>query len=199
MILTAPPDTPTARLAAELVADASPPALVHHVWRTWYFGHELLATHVTGADLEVAFVASMLHDLGLTDRGDGPDTFEREGADAAAAAVARAGWNEDRVELVRAAIASHLDVASADARPEIALVHLGAAADVVGLRLDQIPGSLVEAVLDVHPRDDFVAVVLPLLEREVERTPDSTIAALFRDFDFGRLVTDCALDHARRP
>ena len=198
MTLTAPPDTSTARLAADLVADASHPALVHHVWRTWYFGRELLATHAAGADLEVAFVASMLHDLGLTDRADGPDAFEREGADAAAVVVARAGWDEDRVELVRAAIASHLDVASAEARPEIALVHLGAAADVVGLRVDQIPSALLEAVLDAHPRGDFTSVVLPLLERQAARTPDSTIAALFRDFDFGRLVVGCPLDHLPR-
>ena len=113
--------------------------------------------------------------------------------------VARAGWDEDRVELVRSAIASHLDIASAEARPEIALVHLGAAADVVGLRVDQIPSALVEAVLDAHPRGDFTSMVLPLLERQAARTPDSTIAALFRDFDFGRLVRECPLDHLPQP
>jgi len=193
-MLPAPPDTTAARAAVDLVNDVSDAPLVHHVWRTWYFGRHLIAEHVAGADLEVGFVAAMLHDLGLAQRFDSEAPFEQAGAAAAAGALADLGWPEDRVRLASAAIGQHLDLASAEARPEIALVHLGAAADVVGLRVDQLPGELIEEVLATHPRQGFTDAVLPALQRQVERKPESTIAGLFRAFRFEELVRACPLD-----
>lgn len=195
MTLISAPDTEAARAARDLAVEVSHPTLVHHVWRTWYFGHHLIGTHVVDADLEVGFVAAMLHDLGLTGRFDADEPFEQAGAAAAASLLVDLGWPDDRAELVASAIASHLDLASAEARPELALVHLGAAADVVGLRVDELPGPLIEEVLAAHPRDGFAETVLAALTRQVERKPHSTIAGHFRDYAFGDLVTSCALDH----
>ena len=198
MPLAPAPDTAAARAAHELVVAVSDPTLVHHVWRTWYFGHHLIAEHVADADLEVGFVAAMLHDLGLTERFDADEPFEQAGAAGAVellAGLGGLGWDDDRVTLVESAIASHLDLASAEARPEIALVHLGAAADVVGLRVDQLPRPLIEEVLAAHPRDGFAETVMATLTRQVERKPGSTIAGHFRDYGFGELVRSCVLDH----
>lgn len=194
MALPVPPNTLAARTAAELVNEVSNPALVGHVWRTWYFGHRLISEHLAQADLEVAYVAAMLHDLGLTKRFDSDEDFERAGAAAAAEAAGRWGWDGDRVGLVASAIASHLDLTSADARPEIALVHLGAGADVVGLRTDELPGEFVDEVLAAHPREGFSSAVLSALTSQVERKPASKIAVLFRDFGFADLVRACPLD-----
>lgn len=188
------PDTATAQAAADLAAAASAPPLLAHVWRTWHFGHHLLGPRVADADLEVAFVAAMLHDLGLTPRFDGDGPFEQEGARAAAELLAGQGWDPDRAGLVGEAIARHLDLASAEARPEVALVHLGAAADVVGLRVDQLPEELVELALATHPRDGFVELVSEALLDQVRRKPGSAIAALHRDVPFQELVADCPLD-----
>jgi hypothetical protein len=96
--------------------------------------------------------------------------------------------------VVSAAIAGHLDLASAEARPEIALVHLGAAADVIGLRVDQLPGELIEEVLNMHPRNGFVDAVLPALQHQAVRKPQSTIAGLFRTVSFEKLMRGCPLD-----
>ncbi|MDT5057594.1 MAG: hypothetical protein QOF66_5960 [Mycobacterium sp.] len=70
----------------------------------------------------------MLHDLGLTGRFDADAPFEQTGVAAAADTLAGLGWAEDGIGLASAAFGQHLDLASAEARPEIALVHLGAAA-----------------------------------------------------------------------
>jgi hypothetical protein len=195
MPLAAPPDTMAARSAAELVNEASNAALVGHVWRTWHFGHRLISEHVAGADLEAAYVAAMLHDLGLTERFDADEDFELAGAAAAADSARLWGWEPDRVALTASAIASHLDLTSAEARPEIALVHLGAGADVVGLRVDELPGDFVDEVLAAHPRDGFSTAVLAALTRQVDRRPASKIAVLFREFGFANLVRACPLDH----
>jgi len=141
------PDTAAARAAVNLVHEVSDAPLVGHVWRTWFFGHQLIAEHVHDADVEVGFVAAMLHDLGLTPGFDCDAPFEQAGAAAAADTLAGLGWPQDRIALTAAAIGQHLDLASAEARPEIALVHLGAAADVIGLRVDNLPGELIEEVL----------------------------------------------------
>ena len=188
------PDTAATRAAVNLVHEVSDPPLVGHVWRTWFFGRQLIAEHVHDADLEVGFVAAMLHDLGLTAGFDCDAPFEQAGAAAAADTLAGLGWPQDRIALTTAAIGQHLDLASAEARPEIALVHLGAAADVIGLRVDNLPGELIEEVLNTYPRQGFVDAVLPALERQVERKPESTIAQLFRAVRFGDLMRACPLD-----
>jgi hypothetical protein len=190
----ASPDTAAARAAVDLMNEVSGAPLIHHVWRTWYFGSQLIGQHVADADLEVAFVAAILHDLGLTGRFDCEAPFEQAGAAAAAATLAGLGWSEDRIDVVSAAIAGHLDLASAEARPEIALVHLGAAADVIGLRVDQLPGELIEEVLNMHPRNGFVDAVLPALQHQAARKPQSTIARLFRTVSFEKLIRGCPLD-----
>ena len=193
-VLPASPDTTAARAAVDLMNAVSGAPLIHHVWRTWYFGSQLIGQHVADADLEVAFVAAILHDLGLTGRFDAEAPFEQAGAAAAAATLAGLGWSEDRIHVVSAAIAGHLDLASAEARPEIALVHLGAAADVIGLHVDQLPGELIEEVLNVHPRNGFVDAVLPALQHQAVRKPQSTIAGLFRTVSFEKLMRGCPLD-----
>ncbi len=193
-MLPASPDTAAARAAVDLMNEVSDAPLLHHAWRTWYFGRQLIAEHIADADLEVGFVAAMLHDLGLTGRFDADAPFEQAGAAAAADTLAGLGWAHDRIGLASAAIGQHLDLASAEARPEIALVHLGAAADVIGLHVEQLPGELIEEVLITHPRQGFVDAVLPALERQVERKPESTIAGLFRAVSFGELMRACPLD-----
>jgi hypothetical protein len=193
-MLQTSPDTAAARAAVELMNEVAGAPLIQHVWRTWYFGSQLIGQHIAGADLEVAFVAAMLHDLGLIDRFDSDAPFEQSGAAAAAAALNDLGWSEDRIEVVSAAIAGHLDLASAKASPEIALVHLGAAADVIGLRVDQLPDELIDEVLNTHPRNGFVDTVLPALLHQATRKPESTIAGLFRDVGFEKLVRGCSLE-----
>lgn len=199
MFLADPPDTPAAKAAMSLVSAASDTALLDHVWRTWHFGHHLIAERLADADLEVAFVAAMLHDLGLTQRFDSDEPFERASAMAATDLLTELGWPEDRVQLAATAIHDHLDLASAQARPEIALVHLGAAADVVGLRVDQLPGELIDAVLAQHPRRGFAEILVGILHGQVQRKPQSAIALLFHDLllhdiAFDDLVRACPLD-----
>ena len=80
------------------------------------------------------------------------------------------------------------------ARAAVDLMNAVSAADVIGLRVDQLPGELIEEVLNMHPRNGFVDAVLPALQHQAVRKPQSTIAGLFRAISFEKLMRGCPLD-----
>ena len=76
----------------------------------------------------------MLHDLGLTEEFAADKRFEVDGADAAVRILQDRGYPESKVRVVWDAIALHALGDIADRRePEVALVHMGAHVDVMGL------------------------------------------------------------------
>lgn len=164
-----------AQAATDLLVATSSPALVNHCLRTHAFGVAIAARDGLKPDPELFYVAAALHDLGLTERFGGQVPFEQAGAVAAAEFMA----GRPGAETVVDAIALHLRLSTAeDPRPEVALVHLGAAMDVFGLGLGDLePGTAVR-VLDEHPRLDFAEAVTVLLGVEAARFPDSRAAEL---------------------
>lgn len=189
------PDSPLAAAAADLLRATSPPALVNHCLRTYQFGCAIGARDGLEPDPEVLYVASMLHDLGLTERFAGPEPFEAQGAQAAYAFLVPLGYPPERAEYVGEAIAFHLAVTSAqDPRPEVALLSLGSAADLLGLRLDLLPADLLAAVLAAHPRHDFKRVITALMRAESAGKPDSLAATYVREFDFLDLIAAAPFD-----
>lgn len=183
------PDSRTARAARALVSAACEPWLSAHVWRTWLFGSELIERRgLPAPDWELAFVAAMCHDLGLTTSYASAQPFEESGALAAEAFGRTHGWTAERIGLLGEAVRCHLDLASAGAEPEVALVHLGAAADVVGLGLEHIPDEVIEEVLVGHPREDFAARLQWCMDREALTKPTSKLGRLYSELGFGVLI-----------
>jgi hypothetical protein len=60
-------------------------------------------------------------------------------------------------------------------------VHLGATADVLGLRIAEVPPALVDAIVEQHPRVHGKEPLLALLADEGATKPYSDIARLTRD------------------
>lgn len=182
--LPSAPDSAVCRAAAELVEATSPPALVAHCHRTHALGRHLLGRAATRVDREVLFVSAALHDLGLTAAGQRAqvDGFEQVGAQEAERLLLAHGGTPQQAERAAQAVALHLELSSADdPRPEVAAVHLGAAADVLGLHLDRVPPQLLEAVLEQWPRDGFPALLAEAMQREAQARPLSRAATLVRD------------------
>jgi hypothetical protein len=179
------PDSDMAQRATRLVKELSPPFLYHHCLRTYLFGAALAQRDGFTYDHELFYVSAILHDLGLTERFDGPQRFEVQGADAARAFVKEQQWPEDKAELVWEAIALHTSIGIADRmQPEIALVHLGAGVDLFGLRFDEIPPAVVEQTLATCPRLGFKHAMAQALLSQVQRKPQS--AAFTWMAEFGR-------------
>ncbi|GIG59681.1 hypothetical protein Lfu02_40530 [Longispora fulva] len=184
------PDSPLARAADELLRAACAPTLVAHCHRTYHFGMALLENQRRAVDAEAVFIAAALHDLALTSAYDDPTVpFQAHGARLAQQGLLARGAGPDLAELVHDAIALHLELTSAtDPRPEVVAVHLGAVADVVGARLDQLTPRFVADVLDDHPRHGFTAFVTAAFGHEAAARPDSRIAVLVRDHGLLDLV-----------
>src|ERR1700677_3458379 len=77
------PDTALVRDAIDLSRSLLEPFLFNHVMRSWLFGIVLAESAVIAPDAELLAVAAILHDLGLTERYNGENRFEVDGANAA--------------------------------------------------------------------------------------------------------------------
>ena len=184
------PDSPLAASATAVLHDAADTWLIDHSQRTFQFGAALLHLRGHAVDHEILFVASMLHDLALGTTWDDPAIpFQLHGADLARREVKAHGADDATAELIHDAIALHLELQTGeDPRPEVAGVHLGAALDVIGLRIDEVPSELIDAVIEAHPRRRFKDELSAYLRVEADRKPTSSIALLLRELDFLDLI-----------
>lgn len=170
----AAPDSDLARKAAALAEQAHPPVLLNHVHRTWWFAEFLGRRRQMGYDRELVYLASLLHDLGLSPHHAADKRFEVDGADAASRFLHAHDYPPAKTDLVWDAIALHSSHDIADRRaPEVALVHFGAHVDVMGLRLDEISPQLIDDTLALYPRLGFKQAFTAALA-EVARTKPHT-------------------------
>ena len=185
------PASRASRAAADLCAEVSSPALTGHCHRTYLWGALLAARDGISFDAELLHVASLLHDLGLTERfrprGE-VQCFALAGAEEAERFGLLQGWPSPRAEALAEAICRHLnprvDVASG---AEAHLVRQGSGLDVAGLRFGEIAPATRSAVIERHPRLGFKTELGRLLSAEGEARPSSRIATLHK-LGFGRKI-----------
>src|SRR5713226_559470 len=159
------PDTALCIAAVDLLESSSPKFLCAHCLRTYIF--DSLAVRSLGrpvADVEAAFCAALLHDLGLIPPYRRDNRFEIDGADAAREFCTKHHVSPERADLVWRAIALHTSPGIATRlADEIALVHLGAGLELFGLGLNKMPPHVVEEVFEKYPRMNFKAEFRNLL------------------------------------
>jgi hypothetical protein len=130
----------------------------------------------TVIDEEIAFCASLLHDLGLIPAFGAESRFEVDGADAARAFCIEHLVSAERAEQVWEAIALHTSPGIAPRMAaEIALVHFGAGLELLGFGLDQIPPEVVAEILKIYPRLNFKTAFSDLLIAHCRRNPAAQI------------------------
>lgn len=173
------PDSALCQKALDLVAASSPDFLLNHCLRSFAFGKAIAEKSQTRFDAEVFFAAAIMHDLGLTERFDGPGSFETEGARVARAFCIDRGMESARADIVHEAVALHAAVGIAHKKStELALLHFGAGVDVAGFWMDEVHPRTVQEIVERYPRLDFKKLFPALLERQVDRKPDCHIAGL---------------------
>ena len=171
------PDTALCIAAVDLLESSSPKFLCTHCLRTYIFGS--LAVRSLGrpvADEEAAFCAALLHDLGLILPYRRDNRFEIDGADAARDFCAKHQVSPERADMVWKAIALHTSPGiPTRLAGEIALVHLGAGLDFLGLGLDQVPTQVLEEIREKCPRMMFKSQFRDLLVEHCQHNPAAQV------------------------
>ena len=177
------PDSELAKKATQLVAEVSPKFLYHHCVRSYLFGDILGKRDGIKYDRELLYLGAVLHDLGLTERFDrGEQRFEVDGADAAQAFVLKHGLSSEKAEIVWDAIALHTSIGIASRKqPEIALVHLGVSADILGVGLENINPEVIEKVIDNYSRLGCNKGVIELIISQVKQKPQTAVFTWMAD------------------
>lgn len=167
------PHTGLTAKAVALARDACEPSLFNHCARSYCFAALMAKNKQWQVDHEVMLLASILHDLGLTERFRGPHRFEAQGADAAHAFLIQHGLDETRATMVSNAILMHASSFIAERQQrEIALVSMGVGTDVVG-GFEMLTQSQVEEVVKAFPRLQFKKAFVADCAAVVRRYPNA--------------------------
>jgi hypothetical protein len=180
------PRTRIAEAAEALCKETSDTWLLAHCYRTFAFG-ALLGRNLS-FDWETLFVASMLHDIGLTPafgRGVTNDLvsgyartnapcFAVRGAGVAETLATIHGWPAACRDTLAEAISIHANVYVRRSQGiEAHLLNVGSALDVAGLRLDRLPHQSVRSVDDEWQRGDrFCRELWNVWAREAKEHPE---------------------------
>src|SRR5271168_4541856 len=176
------PDTTLVLDAMELARGLLEPFLFNHVMRSWLFGVLLSEGAEHAPDAELLAVATILHDLGLTDRYTAENRFEVDGANAARSFLTGRGISTQKMQIVWDAIALHTTRSIAlHKEPEVVMTHSGVAADVFGLGLDRIPPDKQRGILAEFPRLAFKNQIKTCLCNIVRRKPQTSFDNVLRD------------------
>src|SRR6267154_2337841 len=177
------PDTALLHDAMDLSRSLLEPFLFNHVMRSWLFGIVLAESAAIAPDAELLAVAAILHDLGLTERYNGENRFEVDGANAAREFLKDRGISAQQTQLVWDAIALHTTPTLAlHKEPEVVMTHSGIAVDVLGAGLDRVPLDKQRAILAEFPRLAIKNRLQTCLCNVVRRKPETSFDNVLRDF-----------------
>ena len=177
--LTNPP-TPTAAAALSVVRAYSSPALVNHCLRCWVWASTLAESQGLSYDSELLYVATMLHDLGLTPHFDSHTiAFEEAGGAVARVFAAGAGWSEERQRRVAEIIERHMcPSVDKDVDLEGHLLEVATSLDSSGVAPEAWDAQLRKAVVEKLPRLDFSQTLANTMHEQAVRKPGTQAARL---------------------
>jgi len=176
-------DTPLISRAMDLARAHSEPYLFNHAVRSWLFAVRLGQLQGIPHDPEVIAVATLLHDLGLTESFTGPKRFEIEGADAARAFAREEGFDDRRMQLIWDTVALNSTPSIALYKEaEVALSTAGIGLDWGGFQYDRIPANEMKSILAAFPRLDMKKGFTDSVCRIAKTRPETTYDNFARDF-----------------
>lgn len=169
------PTAPWTNAAVALVTSSESSAVANHSIRSYLFAR-LLADHrgaVAGRDFDppLLFAACVLHDIGLSDRGNGTQRFEVDGADVAAEFLTTHGLPAADVDAVWLAIALHTSPGIAERRgPLCELTREGVGIDF-GRRPDAVTDAQATVIHHAYPRLAMVRSLVDAITEQARTRP----------------------------
>jgi hypothetical protein len=174
------PPTPTAALALEVAARWCSTDLLNHSIRSWIFARTLGDSLGIAYDAELLYVASLLHDIGVTEHFDAHEVpFETAGGAVGWVFAAGAGWDALRRDRVLEVIERHMWVSvEPDFDPEGHLLEVATSLDVAGAGTELWSRDLELAVATAFPRGEFSESFEAQIHAQARRKPTSSAARL---------------------
>lgn len=181
------PDTSVARAAEEHLEQQLSQPLQYHCYRTYVWGTLLAQVDSLTFDTELLFVASLLHDLGLSDNNLSQahtHCFAATGARHTYTFAVDQGWQPDQAVKAYEAVSLHLNpIINAQIHGvEAKLVGDGAKMDVIGSRRHMLPANVIREVHVQFPRHNHREEIVRTML--VQHAPDTRPAFLAPGFSF---------------
>jgi hypothetical protein len=188
------PDSPLARDATAEAKGSLPPEIFNHSLRTFLFAELVSKAQKIDHDVEAVYVASILHDTGLsTAHMSDRNRFEVDGANLARDILEKHGVTGQRADVVWDAIALHDSSLARWKGPEVRLVSSGVNVDF-GAFLDVLDKADIRGVLGAAPRTNFVPVFLNAVAAVAKKKPNATGNCFVTDVGY-RMVPGFHLDN----
>ena len=147
------PDTPLVDHAIALAREHSEPWLFNHAMRSWLFAAVIAELRGTPHDAGVLAVATLLHDIGLTQAFDGPLRFAVEGANAPRRFALGEGFDERRSQLVWDGVALNSTPSiGLHKEAEVSLCTSGIGFDWGGFGYETLTETQIGEILEAYPR-----------------------------------------------
>ena len=176
------PATAAALAANQVARRYCSSALYAHSVRSYLWGVAYAEREGFDFDLELFYVAAMMHDVALTRPFDAHEVpFEEAGGQVAWVFGAAAGWPDDRRNRVAQVIEKHM-WPSVDPLEDVEghLLEVATGIDISGRGVDLIGSELQQQVIAAWPRLDLAAEFTECLRLQAERKPTSRAADLTR-------------------
>ena len=195
------PDSALCHAITEFVRDQTGDFLFRHSTRVYHWASLSGGRRQLKFDPELLYAGAMFHDFGLIPAYNRSEfRFEVDGANAARDFLQSHGVAQADIDRTWLAIALHTTPGIPQhLHPEIALLHFGAALDVVGRGYEELTEEEREAVLALAPRGHgFKQRIIATFYDALKERPETTIGTLnddylaCRDPDFRR-VDVCSL------
>jgi hypothetical protein len=182
------PETDLAADAEAIARSALPPEIFNHCLRTYLFAELIAAAKGIDHDREIVYVASILHDTGMSPAHmSEARPFEVDGAELARALLEKHGVLAVRQDRAWDAIALHDNGGIASHKqPEVRLVNAGVSADFGGF-LDLMTAAQIRDVLSAAPRAGFIDVFLDASAAVARKKPSACAHSFVADVGVRRV------------
>jgi hypothetical protein len=185
------PETAAAVTAREVLERYSAPALVNHCVRSYLLAASLAAIDGLDIDVELLYVASLLHDIALEPAFDSHTLpFEDAGGHVAWVFAAGAGWPPARRDHAAEVIIAHMRGTDPAVDAEGHLLDLATGLDISGRNAERWPTEFLTELVAAHPRLDLADRFIACFRDQAERKPDSSAAAAVRSGVADRLASN---------
>jgi HD domain len=175
------PDSNVVNQTVEFLKDTHQGFLINHCFRTYIFGITIGENESIKVDRELLAIASLLHDVGLSNshfKSVNCNCFAIRGAIEAGLFLTKENLDKEKIKVVQDAISLHLNIKVPKELPEAYLLNKGAAVDVIGLNLKRFEATFLTSVLKKYPRLNFKMEIQKLMKLQGEAGPHSRISFL---------------------